>query len=97
MSTITIKNSQDLGWLGLSWPEKVAKNAKKYLLPSQESMINTRLVNNIHQRYLSLMSKGYSAIDFTSNMGEIRYRKWTGNSFNIINNFRNFWLDPVIQ
>lgn len=103
MANYNIDKNEELGWFGWTWPEQVAKNAKKFVLPQQENMINTRLVNNIHQRYLSLLSTGYDAVNFTSAMGEIRFRTWTANSYGIINDIRRtlnvqlIYVDAVLK
>lgn len=103
MANIDLVDSEELGWFGLTWPEKVGKNAKKYVLPNQGNMINTRLVNNIHQRYLSLMTKGFGAANFTSNMGTIRGRTWTANGYALLNDIRKtlnvelIYIDAVLR
>jgi hypothetical protein len=93
MSTIEYNS---MGFFGLSWTEKVADNAKKYLLKEQAVFINTTLVNNIHQKYLSLLLKNYKRINFIESTGDIKYRTWTGDSLNTINAIRSAINIPLI-
>lgn len=80
---------EEMGFLGLSWIDKVIKRSKEFLLGEQKNLVNESVIKFVHNKYLSLLSNGYKRLNFVDNLTNISLRKWDKNSYEILSKIKN--------
>jgi hypothetical protein len=80
---------EEMGFLGLSWLDKVVSKAKSYLTIAQKNNLSNSIVQLIHNKYLSMLSSGFKKVDFVDTLTNLALRKWDQQSYTIINTIKN--------